>query len=81
MLCLVVFLRTNVINYFVTVCTEIRKNFNSDADKLLEYFEDTYIGRFFQNASFRDSLFFINPWIMFNKIKQEIPRINNSIEG
>ena len=41
--------------------TEIRKNFNADADKLLEYFEDTYIGRFFQNALFRDSLFLINP--------------------
>ena len=45
MLCILAFLPiNNVINGFVTLCQEIRNNFNTDADDLLEYFEDTSNG-------------------------------------
>ena len=81
MLCTLAFLLTNVINCFVALCPEIRNNFNADADDLLEYFEDTYIGRFLQNAPRRDPLFFINLWNMFGRTDQELPRANNNIKG
>ena len=81
MLCTLAFLPTNLINCFVALCPETRNNFNADADDLLEYFMNTCIGRFFEIALYSDPLLFINLWNMFNKTDQELPWINNSIEG
>ena len=81
MVCALAFVPYNdVINSFVTLCQEIRNNFNADADDLLEYFEDTYIGRFRQNAPRRNPLFNINLWNI-HRTDQELPRTNNSVEG
>ena len=81
MLCTLAFLPTNLINCFVAFCPEIRNNFNANADDLLEYFVNTYIGQFFEIAVCSDSLLFINLWNTFNRTDQELPRTNNSIEG
>ena len=82
MLCALAFLPPNdVINGFVALCQQIRNTFNADADDLLEYFEDTYIGRFRQNAPRRNPLFAIDLWNMYHRTDQELPRTNNSIEG
>ena len=71
----------DVINGFDDLCNEIRNTFNGDADDLLEYFEDTYIGRFRRNAPRRAPLFAIELWNMFHRTDDELPRTNNSVEG
>ena len=49
MLCALSFLPTNdVINGFATLCQETQNSFYTDADDLLEYFENTY--RVFQKT-------------------------------
>ena len=47
---------------------------------LLEYFEDTYIGRFHQNTAFRDASISINRWNMFDRTDQKLSRTNNSFK-
>ena len=51
------------------------------ADDLLQYFEDTYIGRYRRNAPRRSPLFANNLWNMFNRTANELPRSNNGVEG
>ena len=52
------------------------------ADDLLQYFEDTYIGRYRRNAPRHlPPLFAINLWNTFNRIDDELLRTNNSVEG
>ena len=53
----------------------------NDADDILDYFEDTYMGRFHHNAPRRESLFPIEIWNMFNRTDEELPRTNNAVEG
>lgn len=82
MICALAFLPPNdVINGFDDLSNEIRNTFNGDADDLLEYFEDTYIGRFRRNAPRRAPLFAIELWNMFHRTDDELPRTNNSVEG
>ena len=50
----------NVIAGFDDVCDAIRNNYQAEADDLLEYFEDTYIGRYQTNAPRRPPLFDLN---------------------
>lgn len=82
MICALAFIPPNsVIDAFVEVCQCIRNNFNDIADDLIQYFEDTYIGRFRQNAPRRNPIFNIGLWNMYHRTDQELPRTNNSVEG
>ena len=71
----------DVTNGFAISCQEIRNNFNADADDLPEYFEDTDISGFRQNALRHDSLYSINLWDMFSRTDQELSGTIDSIEG
>ena len=82
MLCALIFIPPpEVTNGFDTVCGLIRNNFRDEADDELDYFEDTYVGRFRHNAPRRNPRFSIEFWNMFNRTDQELPRTNNSVEG
>ena len=54
---------------------------NDAADDLLQYFKDTYIGRYRRNAPRRPPHFAINLWTIFNRTDDQLPRANNSAEG
>lgn len=71
----------DVINSFDDLSAEIRNQFNADADDILDYFEDNYIGRYRRNAPRRQPTFSIELWNMFNRTDDELPRTNNSVEG
>ena len=43
----------NVINSFDQLCLFIRNQYLGEVDDLLDYFKDTYIGRFHRNAPYR----------------------------
>ena len=59
---------------------EIRNNFNNDMDDVLNYFEDTYIGR--QRRNGRDNPMFAQElWNMYNRTRYHLPRTNNNVEG
>ena len=40
----------DVVNSFDEFCVVIQNQYDRDADEVLDYFEDTYIGRFRRNA-------------------------------
>ena len=44
-----------------------------EADEVLDYFEDTYIGRFRRNGPRGVPLFPINMWNMFHRTQDEVP--------
>ena len=52
--------KNDFLNGFVTLCQEIRNNFNAAFDDLLEYCQDTYIRSFRQNVPLRNPLFSIS---------------------
>ena len=65
---------------FVELCRIIRNVYNEEVDELLEYFRNTYVGRYPQNAPARPPLFAINVWNMYHRTDDELPRANNSVE-
>ena len=71
----------DVVNSFDELCVVIRNHYDGDVDEVLDYFEDTYIGRFPRNAPQRPPFFPIELWNMFNRTAEELPRTNNSIEA
>ena len=71
----------NVIEGFEELVDTIRILYDDVADDLLQYFEDTYMGRYRRNAPRRPPIFAINFWNMFNRTDDELPRTNNSVEG
>ena len=72
----------NVVNsYDELCCVDIRSEYDGDADKVLDYFKDTYIGHFHRNVSWRPPLFPIELWNMFNRTTEELPRKNKNIEA
>ena len=71
----------DVIEGFEELVDIVRILYDDVADDLLQYFEDTYIGRYRKNAPRRSPLFAINLWNMFNRAGHELPRTNNSVEG
>ena len=50
-------------------------------DDLLDYFEETYIGRYHRNVELRPPLFVLNLWNMFHRTFDELPRTNNHVQG
>ena len=66
---------------FEELVDTIRILYDDVADDLLQYFEDTYIGRYRRNAQRRPPLFASNLRNMFNRTDDELPRANNSVEG
>ena len=76
------FLQTgDVIEGFEELGDTIRILYNDVADDLLQYLEDTYIGRYRRNAPRHPPLFASNLWNIFNRTDDELPRANNSVEG
>ena len=71
----------DAIEGFEELVDTIRLLYDDVADDLLQYFEDTYIGRYHRNAPRRPPLFAINLWNMFNRTDDELPHPNNSVEG
>ena len=71
----------DVQNAYVQVAPLKRNQYAEDAHEVLDYFENTYIGRYRQNAPRRAPLFPIELWNIFNRADEELPRTNNSIEG
>ena len=67
--------------YFEQYCDYAGNLYNDECDPIIDYFEDTYIGRFRQNAPRRAPLFAQALWNMFHRTFNEVARINNSIEG
>ena len=66
----------DVIEGFEELVDAIRILYDDVADDLLQYLEDTYIGRYRRNAPRRPPLFSINLWNMFNRTDDELPRTN-----
>ena len=56
--------------------------FLGEADQFIDYFEDTYIGRFRRNAPRRQPMFPIELWNMnmFHRTQDELPRTNNNVD-
>ena len=70
-----------VVQGFEDLNDHIRINYQGEVDNLLEYFEDTYIGRHRRNALRRTAMFPVVLWNMFHRTDEELPRTNNSVEG
>jgi hypothetical protein len=82
MICALAFLPPDVVvEGFESLCDLLREAYDDQIDDLLEYFEDTYIGRYRRNAPRRPAMFPIELWNMFHRTHDELPRTNNSIEG
>ena len=71
----------DVVNSFDQLCVVIRNQYNEDADEVLDYFEDTYIGRFRRNAPRSPPLFPIELWNRFNQTAEELSPTNSNIEA
>lgn len=71
----------DVADSFDELCAAIRNLYNIEADNVLDYFEDHYIGRFRRNAPRRPPTFAIELWNMFHRSDAELPRTNNAVEG
>lgn len=56
------------------------ENLSDDATPVLDYFEDTYIGRL-RVSGRKPPLFEISLWNMFTRTDDELPKTNNAIEG
>ena len=50
-------------------------------DGVLNYFEDTYIGRLRRNGRRGDPTFARDVWNMYTRTQNELPRTNNNVEG
>ena len=48
---------------------------------VLNYFEDTYIGRLRRNGRRDNATFVPEMWNMYTRTRNELPRTNNNIEG
>jgi hypothetical protein len=71
----------HVIESFDLLCDQIRAIYGDEAERIMDYFEDNYIGRFRRNGPRRMPTFAIELWNMFHRTHQEMARTNNHIEG
>ena len=67
----------NVIDAFEAVS----EDFPLDAQAVIDYFEDTYIGRLRPGGHRRAPLFDMELWNMYNQTIDDLPRTNNAVEG
>lgn len=82
MVCALAFLPPDdVVEGFEQLCRVIRGVYDDQLDDLLDYFEDTYIGRYRRDAPRRPAMFPIDLWNMFHRTYDELPRTNNNVEG
>ena len=70
-----------VINGFEELTNYLRDHYGEEIEDLLEYFQDSYIGRFRRNAPRHPPLFALELWNMYHRTDDELPRTNNSVEG
>ena len=66
---------------FDDLFNEIRNNFNNDMDDVLNYFEDTYMGRPRRNGRRDPPMFAHEMWTMYSRTRNHLPRTNNNVEG
>ena len=59
----------------------VSEDFPFDAQTVIDYFEDTYIGRLCPGCYRRVSLFELGLWNMYNQTLDDLPRTNNAVEG
>ena len=71
----------DVQNSFDQLAALIRNQYGNDADGVLDYFEDHYVGRFRVNTQRGIPTFPIDFWNMFHRTDDELPRTNNAVEG
>nr|CAI5844980.1 unnamed protein product [Callosobruchus analis] len=70
---------TDVVEAFEIVCDE--NMLPEDAQPILDYFEDTWIGRPQRRQHRRSPRFSHSMWNCFNTVVEGLPKTNNSIEG
>ena len=51
------------------------------AGNVIDYFEDTYIGRLHPGGHCRAPLFDLALWNMYDQMIGDLPRTNNAVEG
>ena len=68
---------------FYDVENEIRNNYNNNngIDVVIDYFEDTYVGRQRRGRPRANPMFPLNIWNMNARTQDELPRTNNHVEG
>ena len=66
---------------FDDLFTEIRTNYNNEMDVVLNYFEDTYMGRLRRNGRRDNPMFSQDMWNMYTRTRDHLPRTNNNVEG
>ena len=68
---------------FYDLEAEIRNDYgqHNGIDAVLDYFEDTYIGRQRRGRPRARPRFPIELWNMFDRTREELPRTNNHVEG
>ena len=66
----------HTINWFEKLISEF--DFPTE---IVDYFEDTYIGRPNRNGSRRNPQFHVLMWNVYDRTVDNLPRTNNSVEG
>jgi hypothetical protein len=56
-------------------------SFNFSIVDFADYFEDNYVGRPIRGGRRRCARFSISMWNCFNRLDQQLPRSNNSVEA
>ena len=60
---------------------KLSEDFPLDAQAVIDYFEDTYIGRLRHGGHRRIPLFELGLWNMYKQTLNDLPRTNNAVEG
>ena len=70
-------------DHVIRAFESLSENFPLDApvQAIIDYFEDTYIGRLRPGGQCRDSLLPVTVWNMYAQTLQGLPRTNNAVEG